>query len=112
MKKYILISADVNDGDYINSKNEITDEELKLIMPVINAINDFNEDKSIKKQKYNWYTIDDRNKTPESLYINTGKCTNKSFDAFSELLPCMETESIHTIESIEILEISNEIKLL
>lgn len=28
MKKYILIKADINDGDYIHSINEITNEEL------------------------------------------------------------------------------------
>lgn len=38
MKKYILIEADTNDGDYVTKVSEITDEQIELIKPVIEAI--------------------------------------------------------------------------
>lgn len=111
MKKYIIIKADTNDADYIQEKHEITNEQLIEIMPVIKAIKDYTEDKSINHQKMNYWTISRRHPSPEELYVNTGKCTEESFRLFDELIPYCE-DGIHTIESIEILEVVNEIKLL
>lgn len=118
MKKYIIIKADVNDGDYISSKHEITDENLEIVKPIIQAINEFNEDKSIKYQKYNWWTMDDHSRgsspeqylSPEERYKD--KVSQEAFDYFNELLPYMDNENIHTIESIELLEVSKQERLL
>jgi len=110
MKKYIIIEADVNDGDYIHSRNIITDDELELIKPVIQAIKDYNDDETIKHQKWNWYTIDNREPNPMELY--KGKFSEEAYDFFNSILPYMDNESIHTIESIDILIVAEEIKLL
>ncbi len=119
MKKYILIQADVNDGDYINFKHEISDEDIELINPIIQAIKEFNDDKSIIYQKYNWCTFDHKSHrdphqymSPEKRYLDTGKCSQEAFDYFNDLLPCIDNEDIYTIESIEILVVQEEIKLL
>lgn len=118
MKKYVIIEADTNDADYVSEKNEISQEDLDLIMPVINAIKEFNEDKSIKYQKYNWWYIDsskERDKeeymSPHKRYVESGKVTQEQFEAFWEYTPYFEG-GIHTIESVEILEVVNEYKLL
>ncbi len=116
MKKYIIIKADTNDADYVSSKHEIDEKTLEIIMPVIEAIEEFDEDKSIKYQKYNWWNCDGRDSkpqymTPTERYVNSGKCSEEAMDYFCELIPYFEG-GIHTIESIEILEVINEIKLL
>ena len=41
MKQYIEIKADTHDADYVTRRVEITDEELKIIEPVIEAIRNF-----------------------------------------------------------------------
>lgn len=114
MKKYIIIKADTNDADFIQEKHEITDEALEYIKPVIQAIKDYNEDSSIKYQKWNWWTIDEGSKnrpSPQKLYVDSGKCTQDQLEAFYELCPGGE-DPIHSIESVEILEVINETKLL
>ena len=114
MKKYIYVTADTNDADYISEKNEITDEEIELIKPVIKAIKDYTEDSSIKHQIWNWWVIygsRKENPTPQQLYVDTGKCSKEAFDRFSELVPYNEG-GVHTIESVEIMVVLEEIKLL
>ena len=114
MKKYIYVTADTNDADYISEKNEITDEEIELIKPVIKAIKDYTEDSSIKHQIWNWWVIygsRKENPTPQQLYVDTGKCSQEAFDKFRELVPYNE-HGVHTIESVEIIIVQEEIKLL
>jgi len=112
MKKYLIIQADTNDADYVISQNEVADEDLELIFPVIKAIEDYNNDKSIKYQKYNFWNIEsNRNPDPYQLYVETGKCKQEEMDAFMEYVPYFEG-GIHTIESIELLEVVKETKLL
>jgi len=112
MKKYLIIKADTNDADYITSQNEVTDEDLELIFPVIKAIEDYNNDKSIKRQKYNFWNVEsNRNPDPYQLYVETGKCKQEEMDAFMEYCPTSEY-GIHIIESIELLEVVKETKLL
>ena len=41
MKKKIIIIADCNDGDYITSIQDITEKELNIIQPIIDAIKAF-----------------------------------------------------------------------
>jgi len=96
MKKYIIIKADTNDGDYITKKSKITDEQIELIKPII---------KEIKKQ-HNEYRILDCGNTAEKFY---GSLPN--FDFFDNLVPHGEY-GVHTIESIEVLVVQKEIKLL
>lgn len=118
MKKYIIITGDTNDGDYISEKTQISDENLEIIKPVIKAIKDYNEDKTITYQKWNWWDIKDYNNrrdnskpTPKELYLNTGKCSQEAFDIFNDYIPHDEY-GIHSIDSIELLTVIEEQKLL
>ena len=115
MKKYIIITADTNDADYITSKNEISDDQLEEIKPIIKVLQDrkklFKESKNWDL-RHNWECGEiDNGKTPEELYVNNGLLTQNQIDIFQEYLPYADY-GLHTIENIEILEISNEEKLL
>jgi len=48
-KKYIIITADINDGDYVTSINQISDETLETIMPVI-EVKKFNFTDDLQQQ--------------------------------------------------------------
>lgn len=92
MKK-IIINADTNDGDYITSINTISEETLEKIIPVINAITNC-------KLSHNYPTDECvQDKSAEDLYGEIN-----GFKEFNELLP-YATYGMHTIESIELLNI-------
>lgn len=122
MKKYIIIEADTNDADYIQSKNLITDEKLELIKPLIAEIKNFKsyQGKEYSPGKfwnhdYNYPTDDCIRKdlgqlSAQEYYISKG-ISDEIFEIFDELRPYGEY-GIHTIESIEILEVINETRLL
>lgn len=90
--KYILIKADYNDGDYVTSKHEITDEQIELIKPVIKVIKDNDGN----------YPIGDMSDSSNNAELFYGHI--EGFDLFEELVPYGEY-GIHTIESIEIITI-------
>ncbi len=110
MKKYIIITADTNDADYITSKNVITDEELQLITPVIQAIKYYTESKSTK-QKWNWDTHGYNDLTPESRYLESEIVSEEAFYTFEEFCPTGGEHGFHSIVHIEVLEVANEICL-
>lgn len=118
MKRYIVIKADTNDADYITSKHLITDQQLQKITPVIDAINNFKPYKLPSKNK-EWENKFDHNfpigeccrtdmgeKTIQELYGHLD-----GLEVFENFIPYYEY-GIHTIKSIELLEVENEIKLL
>lgn len=115
MKKVITITADTNDGDYVTSNKEITDEELVLIEPVVEAIKNFKPYEVGRwKHTHNYptgvvYRGDLGELSAEEYY--TKIVTPKEFETFDELVPYNEY-GIHTIESIKVLEIVKETKLL
>jgi len=108
MKKYIYIKADTNDGDYISSKNEITDNELELIKPVIEQLikrrNKLNEDKvnNWNEFSHNWVTSEYADSTPTDMYVDNGLLTQKQVSLFDRFVPYGEY-GVHTVESAEIL---------
>ncbi len=102
MKKYIIIKADTNDADYITEKREISDEKIELMKPIIKAIKEC-------KAGHNWPRYNGTDEEVEELYENI--LTNEQIDLFDNYRPHGEW-GIHSIESIEILEVINEIKLL
>jgi hypothetical protein len=115
MKK-IIIKADTNDADYITEQRVITDEQLELIKPVVEAIKEF-QPTMVRKYSIDWNhchnypkgencRTDLGEKSAEEMY---GKIEGfKLFDSF-----CPRDEyGIHTIESVDVIEIANEIKLL
>ncbi len=107
MEKYIIITADTNDGDYVKSINKITEETFDKIKQVIEAIRNFKPYKSTSELGYshnhNFATgecvrDDLGEKSAEDLYGQID-----GFSNFEELLPYSEY-GIHTIKSIEIIE--------
>jgi hypothetical protein len=105
MKKYISITADTNDGDYVTEITEITDEQIKLIKPVIEAI------KNAPKDKHGW-----------GNNYETGEMINKSdakklyghlegFDTFDSFVPSGDDNypGVHTIEKIKIFQLLDEL---
>ena len=95
MKQYIEIKADTNDADYVNRRVEITDEELKIIEPVIRAIKNFKpyktDEKDLVLQPYTHMhnfpfgeTFPRESvgeKHAHELYVKSGLCTEDEFDS-------------------------------
>lgn len=104
MKKYILIKADTNDADYVMEKHEITDEQLKELEPIFKAIKEC-------KISHNWATGEycDKEDTPENVY--KGILTEEQILLFEEYTPYGEY-GIHTIESIDVLTVTEERNIL
>ena len=96
MKKYIIITADTNDGDYVIEKSEITDEQIIKITPIIEAL----------KLNDGDFTTNEMGNSGEKQFGSF-----LGYELFRQFCPSGEY-GIHTIESIEILEVVNEIKLL
>ena len=94
MEKWIEIVGDTNDGDYITNRETITDEQLKEIQPVIDAIKKASEG----RYGHNYDTSEYGERNAEGLF---GKVPG--FDLFDELVPYGE-HGIHTIDSIIVLE--------
>lgn len=97
MSKYIIVKADTNDADYVYNIAKITDEQIKSIQPMIEAI---------KNCEYcsNYETNELVNDTPGAKEIYKDV---EGFDFFNNnYVPYGDPNypGIHTIESIEIFE--------
>lgn len=95
MDKYILIKVDTNDGDYIEQLNKISQEKFESIFPVIELIKENDGD----------YSCGEMGDSGEELYSHLD-----GYNAFDHLCPRVEY-GFHTIESIEIYDVSNVSKL-
>ena len=104
MTKYLIIEADTNDGDYITEKQAIaTEEELEDIKRIVEVIRNC-------KKRHNWPNGEcARDGELEALY--DGLLSPNEIDFFSQYVPNGEY-GIHTIVSVEILVVSEEITLL
>ena len=92
------------EADYVTKRREISDEVLELIKPVIEQIK--------LKKGHNWATSEYASGgTPEEVYLESGLVTEEQFGAFDYLVPYGE-QGVHTIVSITILIVQDEIKLL
>lgn len=95
MKKYIIITADTNDADYVTEVNEITDEQIKDIKPVIEAIKN-------APNRHNYET--------QELVCDNGASKLyrhlDGFKVFNEFVPYGDDNypGIHTIKSIQIVQ--------
>lgn len=105
----LIVRADHNDADYMEDSSPITQKQLDKFLPLIKAIK-----KITKKQSHNWprgeYCCreDLGEPTVEEIYSQFSK---KLIAEFEEFIPTSEG-NIHTIESITLLEIEKETKLL
>ena len=116
MKKIIVISADTNDADYIKSVNDITDEKLESIKPVIEAIKNFKPYKVIKRgitwtHNSNYPCGEVYSKASGELSKDELYGHIEGFNDFDNLVPYSEY-GIHTIEFIKVLIVQEEIQLL
>lgn len=104
MKKFIYITADMNDGDYISELTEISEERFELIAPVIDAIVHCPYKTNYPTGYFRAGTL--YNQTAEKLYGHL-----QGFEFFDELRPVSEY-GIHTINEIKVLEVTNIKELL
>ena len=103
-KLVLIIEADTNNADYIISEYEIKPEELIKLQPVFDAI-------KAKRFQENWPCSDYVYGSPEELY--KGILTQEQIDLFDDLFDDFRPygeNGIHTIKSIKVLEVANEIK--
>ncbi len=121
MKYEITITADPNDADYITAVNEISEEDLDTIKPLIQAIKEFKpynaEYESFGRMSTTMHHHnypygeclrgDMGEKSPEELY----EFDSKVLELFEEYIPHSEY-GIHTIESITICPLQKKTKLL
>lgn len=100
MKKYIIIKADTNDGDYVTEKTLISDEEVEKVKYILSKMD--------TTHKIRWETLDQAN---SKVWEQHPELTEEEAEFLYEFVPSGEY-GVHTIESIEIIEVVNEIKLL
>lgn len=101
----ILIEGDINDADYISEINDITEEQLNSIKPIIEAVKNCTN-------RHNWVNDYD-NHTIDELYPQFFIDGDESpeMETFYEFLPHGE-HGIHSIDKIVVFEVVNEIVLL
>ena len=109
MNKYLYLQADANDGDYVTSLTQISDKELELIKPVIDAIKNFTP-YSVRLNGVN-YTHDHNYPVGECIREDLGEQSFyelygylDGFEEFDKLIPYAEY-GIHTIDQILIVNI-------
>lgn len=99
MQKYIIIRADTNDGDYVTNKSKIDDDKLELLKPILEVIKS-------KNGRYETGEMGDVRDT----YSNE-ELSDEQIDLFENYRPNGEY-GIHTIESVEVLTVIEEVRLL
>lgn len=104
----ILITGDVNDGDYVTEVTEITQEELNLITPIIEAIKVYPSRSNwasrwVRKLEdmYPQFFTQEDDFDPE--YSN-GFEPNEAMSYFMDLLPNDDQGGVNSIRKIEIIQ--------
>lgn len=95
MKYRLTIKADVNDADYISESHDFTETQWKKVEPLITRVA-----KALKEVNGSWDC--ERNNEPKDVELS-----DKDRDQFSGYMPYMDNEDVHTIESIELIEIGD-----
>ena len=122
MDKYIKITVDTNDADYVSELSKITDEELMKLKPLIEAIKEFKpyEGYGTSGRKFmhehNYPSINSEyfprrdlgEKSPEEIYPNIDADIH---EMFQDMCPFSEY-GFHTVESITLLYVSDIEELL
>jgi hypothetical protein len=100
MTKFIIVTGDENDGDYISRATKITEEELKEIRPVIEVLRKEGKD----RDGYNWATYDSADPDPYKKYKDI--LTDMQIEMFNEFVPHGEN-GISSISELKILTVTN-----
>ncbi len=109
MAKYVYVTGDTNDGDYTSTLNKIeaiedyqgrdvTEEELEKLLEKVAGL--------VKTNKgYHTWCIHEYAKPKEDpTIVYKGKITPEEVELFNE---CFVPSGIHSIEAIQILEVSD-----
>lgn len=101
MKKYLIICADYNDGDYVTERTEVNDKDLVWIRPIVEAI------------KANGTHCNFNNREPREGEVSAEDTYGHldRFEDFLELCPTNEY-GIHTIARIQLITVVEEERLL
>jgi hypothetical protein len=112
MKQVVIIQADTNDADYITQETELEGwnlEQLPVIEKVVKAIKQRTEENKDNRNWHNWPDSEYQSSTPFDEY--EGLLTKEEINIFGEFAPYGEN-GIHTIESVRIVKIVEDIDLL
>ncbi len=101
-KRVVIICADTNDGDYIYSVDNIPDDDFKRFKKIANIVKSHGNDN-------NWENSEYGDIPPSEMY--KGTLTEDDIEFFEEFLPYGEF-GIHTIESIRVLQVIQEEKII
>lgn len=96
MKKYLEVIADENDADYLTRRTLVTEDDIEELLPII---------QEIKNKKGKW-KLD-----YEDLYKLYDNLSHEQLNLFEDYINEGEC-GVHTIDSITILTVINEEKLL
>lgn len=108
MKKYIIITGDYNDGDYVTKKSVITDEQINIMRDIVNKVEKIKLYGGGYAGCFEWKTGDQQE---EPFLLAHPELTEDEIELVEEFRPSGEY-GIHTIEDIEILTVLEEEKLL
>lgn len=93
-KKYILVSADTNDADYVHLFQPITDEDIEALRPMMKALEENNGDFRTTEFRRS------KELSPEERYRNV-----EGFELFrDEFVPYGEY-GVHTIDFVKIVNV-------
>lgn len=101
MKKYIVIKADINDGDYSTEETEVTDEQIIKLKEILAKMP---RQKNYKGEEIRYETREIGNDDKEDSDYQYITYEEKKF--LSKFLPSGDYNysGIHTIESIRIVQ--------
>jgi len=97
-KKYVEITVDTNDGDYVTERYSLLDGELEKYRKIASAL-------KIKHGRWPKGQMAGKNDNPSLIY--NGLLTNEEIEWFNESTQYPEY-GFHSIESIKILTIVDE----
>lgn len=100
MNKILIVTADVNDGDYMINYDFITDEEIIKIKHILSII---------KLNDYRWETGEfrDKNNGPHQDYVLNNVLTDADIEFFDQFCPVGDPNfpGIHTIVKVVVANI-------
>lgn len=98
----LSITADTNDADYVTSTNEISEEGIEALLPIIEMVK--------KHKHYNWL-VGDNHRSGEGPMDIYPELSGEAFEWFNDYVPYGEY-GIHTITDIEYYPLPKKVKLL
>jgi len=121
-RKFAIITVDTNDGDTVQTINELTPEQVIILNIVATAIKKFEPYEyemfagHMSKHEHNFSTgelvrKDNQELSAEEYYVEEKQLlTKEEYDVFMNLAPYCEY-GFHTVEYIKILAVIGEISL-